>query len=369
MSARFNASMLLLARQYRGKTQRQSAAEAGVSHGYYSRIENGLFPNGPSEKCIRDLARSLSFPIEFFFLEDRITGLPLSIHPMHRKKSTLTGSAIRRTNAELNLRLIHLRRLMHAVDIEPDLTLPAIDVEYGGGPEAIARTVRRTWGIPDGPVRNLTKFCERAGIYVFWCEFPLSLDGVTMRDPHLGSCVFLNRRAPADRMRATLAHELGHIVMHAFPTDEMENEANEFGAELLVPARELYVQVSGHRVTIPLLAGLKAYWRTSMQFLLFRTRKLGLINKNQYVYLWKQFSRNGWRTREPAETEFEHESPSLFENVIRLHTNELRYGPEDLCKLLYLHKHDLYHLYSNYVSISGREHLQLVYPEPASGPF
>ena len=161
-------------------------------------------------------------------------------------------------------------------------------------------------------------------------------------------------------MRATLAHELGHIVMNAFPTDEMEKEANEFAAEFLVPARELYVQVMGNRVTIPLLARLKAHWHTSMAFLLFRIHALGLISRNQYTYLWKQFSMNGWRRREPTETEFKHESPNLLKSILQLHTAEFGYSVEELCKLLYLEKHDLYHLYRDYVSISGRDHLRVV---------
>ena len=59
-----------------------------------------------------------------------------------------------------------------------------------------------------------------------------------MMAPDLPPCVFLSRSAPADRLRASLAHEIGHAVMHRVPTDTMEDEAYTFGAELLLPERD-----------------------------------------------------------------------------------------------------------------------------------
>lgn len=82
MSAEFNASLLLLARQYRGTSQEQVAKDAGLNQGYYSRIENGLMPEGPSKESIERIATALDFPAEFFYQPDELSGLPLSVHPM-----------------------------------------------------------------------------------------------------------------------------------------------------------------------------------------------------------------------------------------------------------------------------------------------
>src|SRR5260370_38582809 len=86
--------------------------------------------------------------------------------------------------------------------------------------------------------------------------------------PGMRPCIFLNRSVPADRMRASLGHEIGHVIMHRVPTDTMEDEAYTFAAELLVPERELRRDMIGGRISLESLARLKAKWRISRQFLL-----------------------------------------------------------------------------------------------------
>src|SRR5690242_8504646 len=156
---------------------------------------------------------------------------------MDRKRASLGERALRQIHAEVNIRLIHVRRYLSAIDLTTDLPLPWIDVDEGGGPVGVARSIRKAWMIPDGPIGNLTEYCERAGIVVVWFDVDAPIDGVAIRVRDLPPCIFLNSRRPADRMRFSLAHELGHIIMHKVPTDEMETEANSFASELLVPER------------------------------------------------------------------------------------------------------------------------------------
>jgi len=104
----------------------------------------------------------------------------------------------------------------------------------------------------------------------------------------------LNRNAPPDRMRASLAHELGHVIMHSVPTDTMEEEANAFASELMVPERQFRRQFAGRSgVTLEWLARQKAYWKMSMAFLLFRAGALELVTRHQSEYAWKQVSMRG----------------------------------------------------------------------------
>lgn len=66
-----------------------------------------------------------------------------------------------------------------------------------------------------------------------------AMDGVTMHAPDTLPCIFLNRSQPADRLRFSLAHELGHLIMHRVPTLQMEEEANAFAAAFLAPAKDI----------------------------------------------------------------------------------------------------------------------------------
>ena len=335
------------------------ARSAGIDQGYYSRIENDLLPQGPSEDVVERIALTLGFPLQFFYQSDRVYGLPMSIHPMHRKKADVGERALHQLHAELNLRFLHLRRLFQAIDIEPQLPLPWIDVDDGGGPEAVAKAVRSAWMLPRGPVMNLTECVERAGVIVVWCDFSVNVDGVTMRTPDLPTCVFLNRKAPADRMRFSLAHELGHIVMHKVPTDDIENEANSFAREFLMPSADIRRDFAGH-VNLEKLIRLKAVWRTSIQALLFQATCTKSITKNQGTYLWRQIARLGWRTREPADTDFAREEPTVFPSFIKMHMTDLGYSKAEVAGILHCKMEDFDFLYRLPAKESQKPHLRLI---------
>jgi Zn-dependent peptidase ImmA (M78 family)/transcriptional regulator with XRE-family HTH domain len=359
MAAPVNPGLLLLARQYRGKSQAEVAQRAGLTQGHYSRVENGLLPNGPSEDTVRRIAEVLRFPPGFFSQSDRIYGLPLSVHPMHRKKADVGERALQQLHAELNIRLMHIRRLLSAIELEPEWKFPTIDVDEGGGPEKIAATLRQTWALPPGPIVNLTDCVERAGVLVIWCRFEANVDGVKFQAPDLPPCIFLNSRAPADRMRFSLAHECGHLVMHTVPTDDIENEAHAFARCLLMPERDIKRHfIDG--VTIERLLRLKSYWRVSAQALLFRAREIDCITKNQSDYLWRIISSRGWRTREPADTDFPYETPTLFPRMVEIHTKEFAYSRDELATVLNVLPDDLSYLYSLHGDTERRSHLRIV---------
>jgi Zn-dependent peptidase ImmA (M78 family) len=181
-----------------------------------------------------------------------------------------------------------------------------------------------------------------------------------MRMADLPPCIFLNKDSPADRMRFSLAHELGHIIMHRIPTDDVEDEANAFAAEFLVPEQQLRRDLIGSRITLERLARLKARWKVSMQFLLFQAEVIGHISRYQSQYLWKQISRLGWRTREPAETDFSHEEPKLFPEIVNLHVRDMGYGMAEFSELLHVDSNDLRDLYGLQDASRQRAFLRVV---------
>lgn len=346
MNAELNPDLLLLARQYRGMSQVDVAEASGLDQGHYSRIERGLLNGAPSDSTVDAIAGALRFPKAFFFQDDELAGLPLSVHDVAwRKKASVLASDMKRLHAELNLRIMHLRRLMLSVDVSPELPLPRIDVDEAGGADKVARLLRRSWMLPDGPIKNLTGLCERAGILVVVCDFVENVDGLTMRLRDVPPIIFLNRKAPADRMRHSLAHELGHLIMHSIPTDDMEEEADLFAGELLVPASQLRADLIGGRLTLERLVQLKQYWRVSVASLLYRAGASRLITENQSSYLWRQLSSRGWRKTEPVETQFPPEPTRLFEHILSLHTEQLGYGAEDFERMLLLDQQEASILY------------------------
>ncbi|MEI9996793.1 MAG: XRE family transcriptional regulator [Rhizomicrobium sp.] len=345
MPDQFNHHLLLLARQYRERSQASVATGAGLTQPHYSRIESGLLQGDPAEENVGRIAKTLAFPVSFFYQPDHMAGLPLSMHPMHRKKESVGEKTVKRLHAELNIRLMHVRRLLKATETEEELPRPRYDVDDAGGPREIARKVRSAWMIPPGPIDNLIHYAERAGILVVMCDLDTKIDGVTMQERDLPPCIFLNKNVPADRMRFSLAHEIGHVIMHRVPTDTMEEEANTFAGELLTPAKELYRYFIGRKITLETLARAKAYWRVSMQSLLYQAKEVGVLGHYPADRLWRRISQLGWRTREPADTDFEPEQADLFPALLNLHTTDLEYKPEDVAGLFHIDINDLRDLY------------------------
>ena len=343
MSKSFNSDLLRIARQARGWSQAELARQSDISQANLSKLENDLI--GPTDDVLESVAKALRFPKSFFFQQDRVVGLPMSIQ--YRKRASVGQRSIDQLEAELNIRLLHLRRLLASASPEAELPRPQMDVdEYNGDPERIAELLRRTWLVPSGPIRNLVGWVERAGCIVVPCDFAaLKVDGVTIHLSNMPPCIFLNRNQPADRQRFSLAHELGHIIMHQVPSPEMEEEANTFAAALLMPARDIHPYLSGTRMTLQHLAALKPVWKTSMAALLVRAKTIGAITANQSQYLWRQMSSNGYRRNEPTELEFPVEEPSILPDMIRLHIEDLGYEIQDLSRILHISDDDLKTLY------------------------
>jgi Zn-dependent peptidase ImmA (M78 family) len=265
---------------------------------------------------------------------------------MWRKKADVSARELDSVVAELNFRVMHLRRFFEGAAVKNTSDLPRMDIDEYRDPEQIAVLVRRHWRVPAGPIRNLTLLAEKAGVLVVSSSLSgASISGVTFAVPGMPPLIVLNSEQPADRMRFSLAHELGHLVMHRFPSANMEQEANAFAVALLMPTTDIRPYLVSRHIDLAMLAALKPEWRVSMAALLMRAHKLKCLTDNQYQYLWKQMSARGYRLREPPELDFDHERAEVLEQIIQVHLGSLAYSPEDLAKVLCVHERELRQLY------------------------
>jgi Zn-dependent peptidase ImmA (M78 family)/transcriptional regulator with XRE-family HTH domain len=340
-----NGTMLRLARQRKQLSQIDAATQLGIEQSLLSRIENGV--SEAREEVLSRAVALYGLPMSFFFLTDPVYGAPVSVHPMWRRKSEVSGREMDAVVAELNIRVMHMRRLLEGAEYVHANNLPRLDIEDYGDAERIAGLVRSHWKLPRGPIRDLTLLVERAGVLV--AHSPLartSISGVTFSAPGVPPLIVMNSDQPADRLRYTLSHELGHMVMHRFPTPNMEAEADQFAAALLMPAEDIKSYFVGQRIDLQLLAALKTEWKVSMQALLMRAASLGVLTKNQTQYLWKQISARRLRLREPPELDFAPEQPTVINTILQVHTDALSYSLTELAKFLHIFEADLCDQYS-----------------------
>jgi Zn-dependent peptidase ImmA (M78 family) len=157
---------------------------------------------------------------------------------------------------------------------------------------------------------------EDAGCIVVDYSFPSTkLDGVSIRTTQGTPIVFLNKNLPKSRRRLSLAHELGHLVMHVNPHERVEEEAWEFAEEFLMPAAEIGKLLD--RPTFDNLGELKKQWGVAMQAILYRARKLGKITDSYNRYLWMQIGKCGYRRNEPFEDTIPDETATSLESRLK----------------------------------------------------
>lgn len=222
---------------------------------------------------------------------------------------------------------------MDSVEI-PENHLPSFSIEEYGSPENIAQAVRRKLKLPSGPIQNLVGIIESLGIIIIPSKFGTDqLDGFTIIDES-ATIIYINEMMPGCRTRFTLAHELGHILMGHVPKPGIEEEANDFASEFLMPSKDISKHFSGTKIDLHLLAMLKPVWKVAMQAILIKAYKLGYINSNQHRYLWMNLSKSGYKKREPAHLDIPKEKANLFSAIIRTHLSDLEYSKEELFEII-----------------------------------
>lgn len=333
-----NHTMVTLARESRGMTQSELAGELGVTQGKVSKIEQGLL--GVTEHMLNTLSSCLNYPQSFFCLTDTVCAHGINLH---RKRAALSKKTLSKIDAHLNIRRIHLHKLLEELDVTGS-GIPEYSVVKLSSPETIARKLRKMWKVPAGPINNMTALLEKAGCVVINCDFESQLiDGVSSRSADLPPVIFVNKDIPGDRLRFTLAHELGHLVMHDSPTPTMEDEADQFASEFLMPQEEIVSDLQF--VSLSRLATLKRHWKVSMAALLVRAGKVGTIEPRQSQYLWMQFSKAGYRTKEPAQLDITRETPRLLSNIIDYHLKDNHLTVEEVSELIGIHHQEFKQMY------------------------
>lgn len=204
-----------------------------------------------------------------------------------------------------------------------------------------AFNIRYSLGLHRGAIGNLTVLLEDHGVIIQKMDFGTEkMDGLTSITDRGRRVIFLNTRMPNDRMRFSLAHELGHLIMHLsfvpkYP-ERVEDEANEFASEFLMPEAE--IKSSLKRITLPMLGNLKQQWGVSMRALIRRARDLQMIDDKIYRNYQIIFSKKGYNKREPINLPYERSN--MVHDVVELYKTELGYSDEDLSSISHLLPND-----------------------------
>ncbi len=346
----FNPDMLKLARDARELTQADLAQKSGITQAFISKLEHGLNTQ-PGDEALDRIAQALRFPKAFFFQRERALGFP---HFHFRKRAKLGAKPLARIGAVINIRRQHIAKLLRSYEFEVAKPIPQIDLDESGlTPEKVAERLRAYWMVPRGPIQSVVDLIEDAGGIVVLARFGTNLmDGLSFRVEGLPPLFFMNQEVPGDRFRFSLAHELGHMVMHSTPDDDekMETEAHRFAAAFLMPAMEIKPYLAGAKIGN--LGRVKAYWKVSIKSLIKQTYDLNLVTASQYKFMNIQYNKI-FKGEEPIEINLER--PTRLQKIISFHREKLGYSTEELGELLAFRPEDVDRVY-----LGGRPGIRLV---------
>ncbi|OLF17420.1 helix-turn-helix domain-containing protein [Actinophytocola xanthii] len=323
----FDGARLTLARHLAGLRKSDLAALVDKSATAVAAWESGA--KRPTAVTVAQLALALSVDPGFFAVRPEDVAA-LSTTPHFRSLRSTSQLARDQAYAYGQLAVDIATSLERHVEF-PDPGIPSLSVfaddQNGDGPERAARLVRREWGMEAGPAGHLVRLLENHGtLVVFSPPQTASVDAYSF-DSKLRPVVILNPiKRDYYRQRFDVAHELGHLVMHADAEPGgriVEDQAHRFAAELLMPAdqvRDLLPVTMGGNVWRT-LARLKEQWGVSIQALLYRARWLGRLSDVSYRNAMTTISARGWRRNEPGLVSAI-EQPSLLPRAVELLSQE-----------------------------------------------
>ncbi|MCF0050608.1 XRE family transcriptional regulator [Dyadobacter sp. LJ53] len=169
-----------------------------------------------------------------------------------------------------------------------------------------ANLLRKKWEIGKDPIYNVAELLEDKFIKVVEIDADTNFNGMqTWVNGSIPVVAFnKNLEGKPDRIRFTLLHELGHLLLNFGNVTENQKEilCHQFAGAILMPEETLKQELGAHRNKLSLqeLGNIKKHYGISMQAIVKRALECGIVNDHfakQFLGMMKEM---GWRTLEPV---------------------------------------------------------------------
>ena len=324
--------MLTLAREARGYSQADLAEKSGVSRSNISRFEQDSIQM--SSELLNKIMGVLKFQDSLFYTDTDI--LPPALY---RRRDTVPAKTLMQIDANINLYQLNIARLLNAMKREVP-SIPSLPVSETGSAEVSATKLRKLWKLNKGAIDNLTTVLEEHGFITVAVDFGTErVDSRSILIEDKFPVIFYNKKLLGDRLRFTLAYELGHVIMHTRASlntfNDLSKETNLFAAEFLMPKDDILKDLN-ENLDLDLLARLKGKWKASMHAILYRAMDLQVITENQKRYLINQFNALKIRRREPKELDLPIEKGHLLRDLITTYRTKQKMNMKQIAAFFHL---------------------------------
>ena len=311
----FIGSELRLARVFNAFSLEEVAERVGKTRQYIHKCETGQAI--PSSELISDLSTHLRVHPNFFFSQVRARTVEEQFH--FRKLFTTKASIkqVAMARGEMITRLVAI--------FEEHLKLPVVDIPDFGAARSIdeiedaADNCRRQWGLGMGPIDDMNRLAEHAGIFVTsFYSISKEIDALSVATSR-PIIVRNDAKESPCRQRFDIGHEIGHLALHAGVVTgdrETESQANRFASALLVPRSmmlKLFPKSKGNRLDWKAISEFKLDWKVSKAAALYRARQMALISDDQYKSGVITLNRTGEAQHEREDYLIKKEQPEMIQ--------------------------------------------------------
>jgi Zn-dependent peptidase ImmA (M78 family)/DNA-binding XRE family transcriptional regulator len=310
------------AREARGFTLESFAVELEKSRQAVAQFETGQ--SSPSGETMASIIALTDQPLSFF----------VSMPPRPGTTGTIFWRSLKRMEQHHRKRIA--KRIQWASDIAtlaneyielPKVDFPSMDFDHEIADdieiEIAAEFLRDYWGLGSGPILKLADLLESKGVIIV-------REQVNCRDMDGVSC-WINGRpyillsgevtgGPRDLFN--LAHELGHLFLHAMVeiSDKnlagIERQANRFASAFLMPSVAFSREVFG--TSIDFFKNLKRRWGVAIAAMAYRCKDLNIITDNQFSYIFRQMNTLKIRNPEPLDEMFAVSRPRILGDAVKM---------------------------------------------------
>jgi len=306
------------ARKASGLSMRALAEKAGISAMAISKYESNK--STPSSGVLLSLSKALGVRSEYFFRRVSVK-LENINHREHEKLPAKEEQKVFADTEEQLERWIALEEFVPAPWSKPfELPTNIVDhISTYDEIEDVANQLRSHWNLGQNPIAGLIDMLETKGIKVFITQYDghKNFNGLSAT-ANGAPVIVVGQTWPGDRQRFTLAHELGHLVLHGRLNKELDVEVacHRFAGAFLVPKDMVFKALGEHRTWLEPqeLMLLKHEWGLSMQAWTYRALNLKITTKEAHKDVWRNYMRK-WKESEP-DPQYPKEATRLFPQLV-----------------------------------------------------
>ncbi len=324
---RFDSGRLTLAREFKGLQKKELAERLNLSPSAITQFETGKVR--PNKETLARISLALGIPLEFFKSSKyNLKTIPTDM--CHFRSLRSATQIERRKVLSAGTILIELIAFLEQYVEFPQEDVSSVVVNKSINNieeiENFAVSLRSKWGRGLGPIKNMIDLVENHGVLVFRIpNHSTRLDAFSLWFEGR-PCIFLSsEKDSASRIRFDIAHELGHLLMHADISPgnkELERQANAFASAFLLPY-ESFILECPRKINWSNwepFYDLKRRWKVSLAALIRRAKDVSCISEAMYHRAYIYLSKNNMRKSEKFEPPMEY--PNLIPKAIGLMYSE-----------------------------------------------